>query len=82
MNFVKKLVLMMANAAVSPKKASKGIRPFTVAVEGNIGSGKTTFIKHFSKFNNVALFSEPIDMWRDCSGHNLLVSSTFCKEEN
>lgn len=81
MNFVKKVILMMANAAVSPKKTSKGIRPFTVAVEGNIGSGKTTFITHFNKFNNVALFSEPIDMWRDCSGHNLLVrvNLIFCE---
>lgn len=73
MSFVKKL-LTMANLQASPKKMARYSRPFTVAVEGNIGSGKTTFIKHFSKFNSVALFSEPIDMWRNCDGHNLLVS--------
>lgn len=61
-------------ASTAQKKTLKGARPFTVVVEGNIGSGKTTFITHFNKFNNVALFSEPIDMWRDCDGHNLLVS--------
>lgn len=74
MNFVKKVILMMANVSTIPKKTLKGVRPFTVVVEGNIGSGKTTFITHFNKFSNVALFSEPIDMWRDCNGHNLLVS--------
>lgn len=75
MNFAKKLILRMANVSLSPKKRSS--RPFTVVVEGNIGSGKTTFITHFNKFGNVALFSEPIDMWRDCEGHNLLASSTL-----
>lgn len=75
MNLVKKLILKMANKPVSPKFS----KPFTVVVEGNIGSGKTTFITHFNKFNNVALFSEPIDMWRDCNGHNLLVSYNICK---
>lgn len=64
----------MADNKISPIKISKGLKPYTVAVEGNIGSGKTTFITHFNKFNNVALFSEPIEMWRNCSGHNLLVS--------
>lgn len=75
MSFVKKLVLKMANVGATPRKMQRYSRPFTVAVEGNIGSGKTTFIKHFNKFNNVALFSEPIDMWRNCDGHNLLVRS-------
>lgn len=78
MSFVKKLLLMMANAGPSPRKMPRCSRPFTVAVEGNIGSGKTTFIKHFNKFNNVALFSEPIDLWRNCDGHNLLVSIYHC----
>lgn len=71
---MKKIIVRMADALASPKKSFKGSKPFTVAVEGNIGSGKTTFITHFNKFSNVALFSEPIDMWRDCNGHNLLVS--------
>ncbi|RZC37732.1 deoxynucleoside kinase-like [Asbolus verrucosus] len=53
------------------KKAHSG-RPFTIAVEGNIGSGKTTFLHHFEKLGNVTIISEPIEKWRNCNGHNLL----------
>lgn len=49
-------------------------RPFTVCVEGNIGSGKTTFLSHFKKFDNVTVLEEPVELWRDVSGTNLLVS--------
>ncbi|KAJ8937138.1 hypothetical protein NQ318_019403 [Aromia moschata] len=48
------------------------LRPFTVIVEGNIGSGKTTFLNHFNKFDNVSILAEPIEMWRNCNGYNLL----------
>jgi len=47
-------------------------RPFTVVVEGNIGSGKTTFLDHFKKFNEVETLTEPVDKWRNANGHNLL----------
>lgn len=47
-------------------------RPFTVIVEGNIGSGKTTFLNHFNKYEDVCVLAEPIELWRNCSGHNLL----------
>ena len=48
-------------------------RPFTVVVEGNIGSGKTTFLQHFNKFSEeVEIMAEPVDKWRDANGHNLL----------
>jgi len=48
-------------------------RPFTVVVEGNIGSGKTTFLEHFKKFSDeVEILAEPVDKWRDVKGHNLL----------
>jgi len=46
--------------------------PFTVLVEGNIGSGKTTFLKHFENFNNVCLLTEPVEKWRNLKGVNLL----------
>lgn len=49
------------------------VKPFTVFVEGNIGSGKTTFLNHFAR-PDVDLLSEPVDMWRNVEGHNLLVS--------
>lgn len=48
--------------------------PFTVCVEGNIGSGKTTFLSHFKKFENITVLEEPVELWRNVSGTNLLVS--------
>jgi septin family protein len=55
--------------SISVKKS----RPFTVFVEGNIGSGKTTFLNHFASAD-VQILSEPVEMWRNVEGHNLLVS--------
>jgi len=49
--------------------------PFTICIEGNIGSGKTTFLNHFQNFNNATILQEPVDLWRDVAGVNLLVSS-------
>jgi deoxyadenosine/deoxycytidine kinase len=46
-------------------------QPFTIIVEGNIGSGKTTFLKHFKKFSQVSVVDEPVEKWRDAQGHNL-----------
>jgi len=46
---------------------------FTVAVEGNIGSGKTTFLNRFyPETDNVDVLPEPVDSWRNVNGHNLL----------
>ncbi|XP_015366700.1 PREDICTED: deoxynucleoside kinase-like [Diuraphis noxia] len=47
-------------------------KPFRVAVEGNVGSGKSTLIKYFEKFKDVETNPEPIETWRDLNGHNLL----------
>ncbi|XP_022128821.2 deoxynucleoside kinase [Pieris rapae] len=47
-------------------------RPFRVSIEGNIGSGKSTCIKHFEKYSIVETHPEPIQEWRNVSGHNLL----------
>lgn len=49
-------------------------RPFTVCVEGNIGCGKTTFLNHFKSYDNTVVLQEPVELWRDVSGVNLLVS--------
>lgn len=46
-------------------------RPYTIFVEGNIGSGKTTFLNRFSKYDALIL-SEPVEKWRNVRGHNLL----------
>lgn len=66
--------LLTMDAAVGPEKlGSKGTKPFTVFIEGNIGSGKTTFLNHFQKFKDkVCLITEPVEKWRDCGGVNLL----------
>ncbi|OWR44057.1 putative deoxynucleoside kinase [Danaus plexippus plexippus] len=47
-------------------------RPFTVLVEGNIGSGKTTFVEHFKQFEDISLLTEPVEEWRNLRGWNLL----------
>ena len=40
-------------------------RPFVVSIEGNIGSGKTTFLEHFNKHNKVEVVTEPVEEWRN-----------------
>ncbi|KAK5638281.1 hypothetical protein RI129_012577 [Pyrocoelia pectoralis] len=48
--------------------------PFTVLVEGNIGSGKTTFLNYFKQqHQNVCALLERVEMWKNCGGHNLLL---------
>uniref|UniRef100_A0A0B6ZPP8 Deoxynucleoside kinase domain-containing protein n=1 Tax=Arion vulgaris TaxID=1028688 RepID=A0A0B6ZPP8_9EUPU len=44
----------------------------TVAVEGNIGSGKTTFLNYFQKYKNVEVLAEPVAKWRNVMGYNAL----------
>lgn len=59
--------------ALNLSKYAAGSQPFTVLIEGNIGSGKTTFLNHFNKFqNDVCLLTEPVEKWRNCNGVNLL----------
>jgi len=56
-----------------PPEKVKSKRPFTVAVEGNIGSGKSTFLEHFEQYSSqVELLPEPVESWRNLGGHNLL----------
>lgn len=54
------------------EKANK--RPYTIAVEGNIGSGKTTFLQIIQDtcFIPIDVVSEPILQWQNCQGNNLL----------
>lgn len=45
------------------------------SIEGNIGSGKSsliTFISPLLEERNIHLLQEPIDIWRNCNGINLL----------
>ena len=55
--------------------AGGATRPFTVLVEGNIGSGKTTYLQHFSGSRHqdkVEVVMEPVEKWRNLNSHNLL----------
>lgn len=47
-------------------------RPFTIAVEGNIGAGKSTFLEHYSKVKPIEILPEPVYKWRNMQGKNLL----------
>ncbi|CAL8070646.1 unnamed protein product [Calicophoron daubneyi] len=47
-------------------------RHFTVIVEGNIGCGKSTFLRYFDQLStNVEVIQEPIFLWKDVRGYNL-----------
>lgn len=48
-----------------------------IAVEGNIGSGKTTFLSIFNQYakkmsKNPMILPEPVDQWRNVKGVNIL----------
>ena len=45
-----------------PAKYGAGSQPFTVLIEGNIGSGKTTFLNYLQQFEQeICLVAEPVD---------------------
>ena len=46
-------------------------RPFTVLVEGNVGSGKSSFLDIMETWPGVAVLQEPVEVWRDVGGQNL-----------
>ena len=52
--------------------SSGDLRPFVIAIEGNIGSGKSTMLKYLEKFNDVQVHPEPLGKWQDVKGENLL----------
>jgi len=45
---------------------------FVVAIEGNIGSGKSTMINYFKQFDDIQVHAEPLEKWQDVNGENLL----------
>ena len=57
------------------KEALKGIspppRPFTVLVEGNVGSGKSSFLDIMESWQGVFVLQEPVETWRNAGGQNL-----------
>merc|ERR1719369_1732647 len=49
-------------------------RPLMIAVEGNIASGKSTFLGLLAERSEVAVFPEPVDRWTNVGGQNLFRS--------
>ena len=51
-------------------------RPYTIVLEGNIGSGKSTFLQQFASESSLSkpieTYQEPVNKWRDIRGHNIL----------
>jgi len=47
-------------------------RPFTITVEGNVGSGKSTFLNFFRGYPDISVYQEPVDYWTTFNGTDLL----------
>ena len=71
-NMKENIIPVNSNNPEEFKDKQRKNRPFTVVVEGNIGSGKTTFLDHFMKKEMVQVVTEPVEEWRNVGGHNLL----------
>ncbi|RZF44749.1 hypothetical protein LSTR_LSTR000701 [Laodelphax striatellus] len=59
------------NIMESTNNAVLSNEQFTIFVEGNIGSGKTSFLNQFLG-NDSNVYAEPMDLWRNLRGHNVL----------
>ncbi|PSN44844.1 Deoxynucleoside kinase [Blattella germanica] len=68
-NYIGASSCIMSSPAIAKEPTH---RPFRVSIEGNIGAGKSTLIKHFSNFPDVDLHMEPVSEWCNVKGHNLL----------
>lgn len=56
-------------------EGTKFAKQLTISIEGNIGSGKSTFVKYLSKFSEFQVFEEPVKEWQNFNGINLLKES-------
>ena len=52
----------LKNEKMISEKCMKN-KPFVVAIEGNIGSGKSTMINYFKDFKDIQIHPEPVDKW-------------------
>lgn len=53
-----------------------------VFLEGNIGSGKSTLIDHFSQFPNFETVPEPVSKWQNLNGTNIFKKMSMNPHEN
>nr|XP_022295923.1 deoxynucleoside kinase-like [Crassostrea virginica]XP_022295924.1 deoxynucleoside kinase-like [Crassostrea virginica] len=76
--FYKRLQMLHQRHIHVTTQASVGVEKgkrresLTVCVEGNIASGKTTFIEHFKNNENIEAIEEPVERWRDLHGYNIM----------
>ena len=47
---------------------------FQIAIEGNIASGKSSFLEYLSSQKDCQIFYEPLEEWQNVEGSNLIVS--------
>jgi len=47
-------------------------RPFTISVEGNVGSGKSTVLNFFKQYPDISVYPEPVSTWTNLNGTNYL----------
>merc|ERR1711915_749581 len=47
-------------------------RPFTISVEGNVGSGKSTVLNFFKQYPDISVYPEPVSLWTNLNGSNYL----------
>ena len=75
-----KIVFILLNSKLcldcSKMESHKKRDQFKLLIEGNIGSGKSTFIEYLSNYNeycrnHMQSFPEPLKEWRDLRGINL-----------
>ncbi|KAK7496740.1 hypothetical protein BaRGS_00011949 [Batillaria attramentaria] len=64
------LARLLRQGQQNPGKSRAIFFQDTVAVEGNIGCGKTTFLEYFKKHTNVEVLPEPVDKWKSVNGYN------------
>merc|ERR1712033_126558 len=47
-------------------------RPFTITVEGNVGSGKSTPLEFFQQYPDISVYPEPVSTWTNLNGTDFL----------
>ena len=62
---------------IAPTQEHKQKRKISIAIEGNIGAGKTTLaniIQEIMGTKDVEILTEPVEEWQNVNGHNLLAA--------
>ena len=81
--FIREVSVLLITYFKSFKMTHQTIcRPISIVVEGNIGSGKSTFLKKCLTLKDFTVLLEPVDKWTLVAGkHNLLkLMYDFCKD--